>query len=390
MEKKFISCRESRQLSVYIHIPFCIRKCFYCDFDSHEGTNLEIEMYVKNLCIEIKNESTLYSKYKIHSIYFGGGTPSLLSKQEILLIFKTLKDNYAFGKKVEISLEANPKTVTKEKLIAYKKCGVNRLSIGMQSSKDNELKALGRVHNYADFLETFQLARACGYNNINIDIMAAIPGQTLDSYVETLQTVCALSPEHISSYSLIVEENTPFYSWYKLGKKREDSFEEAVIPSEDLEREMYEETKRTLLANGYRRYEISNYAKEGQECFHNLVYWNRGNYVGFGKSAASCVENIRWTNDKEIKHKLSRKEQMEEFMFLGMRKMEGVFEDDFFSNFQCSIYSIYGKQIQKYIENGLLNVYEVNQKGKNKKAICLTDKGIDVSNIIFADFLLDE
>jgi len=277
-------------LSVYIHIPFCVRKCLYCDFLSALAQRQQQIDYVDALCREVVIESKSYVNYETQTVFFGGGTPSVLEGEDICRILETLHKYYNFSQDCEITIEVNPGTVTKEKLSAYHKAGINRLSIGLQSTVDSELKALGRIHDYAAFLETHEIAVKSGFNNINIDLMSAIPGQTLQSYKETLEKIVNLkpAPPHISAYSLIIEEGTPF------AEKTPE------LPDEDSEREMYKITNAFLSMHGYHRYEISNYAKEGYECRHNQVYWRRGDYVGFGIGAASLVQNVRFSNERYI------------------------------------------------------------------------------------------
>ncbi|MCR5609370.1 MAG: radical SAM family heme chaperone HemW [Lachnospiraceae bacterium] len=260
---------------IYIHMPFCLRKCRYCDFLSFPNMGF-YDDYIKALKNEIKSYN---SKEKISTIYIGGGTPSIANPCDIADILEIINDNYDVSCVNEITIEANPKTIDKEKLDIYRKSGINRLSIGLQSANDNELKLLGRVHSYDEFYNNYMLARKCGFNNISIDVMSGIPEQTLESYMETLNKVIKLNPEHISSYSLIIEEGTYFY----------DHLEELTLPDEDTEREMYYKTNEILKSAGYQRYEISNYAKKGYESRHNSSYWKCMEYYGFGIGASSFI-----------------------------------------------------------------------------------------------------
>lgn len=382
INKKELSCRNFRQLSVYIHIPFCIKKCDYCDFLSAPATTEEIEEYTGILVREITEQSKFYQEYAVVTVFLGGGTPSLLSTQQLSQILKSLKQYYNLLDDAEITIEMNPGTVDKLKLKAYVEFGINRISIGLQSANDEELRTLGRIHNYRQFLKTYDTARKAGIKNINIDIMAALPGQTMASYIDTLEKVTSLEPEHISAYSLIVEEETPFFERYSGGKD---------LPSEDTDRKMYEATKHFLEEKGYFRYEISNYAKKGLACEHNLVYWTRKNYVGFGVGSASMIENVRWHNpfdQKEYKlgiakeeiQRLSRKEQMEEFMFLGLRIISGISVPEFQELFKTSVYEIYGNVLKQLKKDGLLQ--------EQAERIFLTQKGLDLSNYVFEKFLL--
>lgn len=318
----------------------------------------------------------------------------MLEAEDIGRCLEGLRRHYAIAEDAEITMELNPGTAAADKLVKLRKYGVNRLSIGLQSANDRELKLLGRIHTYADFLQTFQWAREAGFDNINIDLMSALPGQSLGSWQETLDKVTALEPEHISAYSLIVEEGTPLCE--HLGEYPE-------IPDDDEDRRMYRETKRILSGKGYSRYEISNYAKRGFECRHNCIYWQRGiyhtaNYAGFGLGAASTVECMRWKNTadmdcylsncqddlakglKEEQEKLSGNDCMEEFMFLGLRMTCGVSKKEFFDTFQREMEEVYGDVLNKWTSQGLLV-----QEGD---FVRLTDAGIDVSNVVLADFLL--
>lgn len=407
------------KLSVYIHIPFCIRKCHYCDFLSfglerqhpseadtggrtnghlfHENSviiaNDKKGQYVDALCKEIRGGlSRIKGKYEVDTIFFGGGTPSLLCEKEISNIFDAIRDTFFISSDVEITMEMNPKTVTPEKLDVYKKQGINRLSIGLQSADNIELKKLGRIHTWEDFKETWQLVRGKGFNNVNIDLMSAIPGQTIESYKKTLQKVLALSPEHISAYSLIIEEGTPFYEWFG-----EEGNRKSELPVEDEEREMYYLTYRMLKEKGYDRYEISNYAKEGYSCRHNEGYWTGKNYLGFGVGSASYLRNVRFKNESVIdayiskvnsgldtiteRYVLKEDELMQEYMFLGLRRMEGISKAGFLQTFHVSIEEVYGDKIEKLINMGLL---EERRKGE---VLALTERGIDVSNTVFLEFL---
>ena len=279
-----------QNLSLYLHIPFCVRKCLYCDFLSGPQSADVQEQYVEALCREIQETSPEYREYQVVSVFIGGGTPSVLLPEQTIRIMEMLKSCFTLTDTCEISMEMNPGTVTPEKMNAYRACGINRISIGLQSANDGELKALGRIHTCADFLKAYEMAVEAGFTNINVDLMSAIPEQTLKSYQETLQKVLALQPQpvHISAYSLIVEEGTPFYE------------QELNLPDEETERRMYEITDDILREAGYHRYEISNYAKEGKECVHNKVYWQRGNYLGLGIGSASLIQNVRFHNVTDI------------------------------------------------------------------------------------------
>lgn len=390
-----------KELSIYIHIPFCIRKCHYCDFLSAPADRTAQEEYLYALIREIQTEAITYRDYEVVTVFIGGGTPTAVDAGLLCKVLATLRESFKMKEDAEISMEANPGTVTKEALLQYKMAGVNRLSIGLQSAKDKELALLGRIHTYADFEKTYYGARACGFTNINVDVMAALPGQNTDTYKETLDRLLALTPppEHISAYSLIIEEGTPFYELYgeKASQKLDDkdgTFAPIAdkLPTEEEERAMYYLTEKMLNGAGYTCYEISNYSRPGFACRHNLVYWQRGNYVGFGLGAASMVENVRFQNVSDMeaylaeaekiaeKTALSTKEQMEEYMFLGLRLADGVSKKLFLQNFGVSMEEVYGKVIQKNVSDGLL---------EDGERLFLTKKGVDISNYVMAQFLLD-
>lgn len=388
-----------RDLSIYIHIPFCVRKCRYCDFLSGPARGGEMESYVNLLLREIKKQAIFYGDHRVISIFLGGGTPSLLPAWETGRILERVREEFLLTEDAEITIECNPGTVTAEKLENYITYGINRLSIGLQSTDDGELARIGRIHGYGSFLETYRLAREAGFRNVNIDLMAGLPGQSLASYRKTLERVVALSPEHISAYSLILEEGTPLYV----------NQEAYTFPDEEEEREMYELTGRCLGEAGFHRYEISNYAREGRECRHNKVYWRRGDYAGFGLGASSMVRNVRWKNPdgqadyaacvervesspqgmdfaemlrqtgrREVQI-LTTQEQMEEFMFLGLRLTEGVDLQEFQRYFGKTAEEVYGEQISSFEKQGLLK--------REGRRLRLTPRGIDVSNVVFSAFL---
>ena len=373
-------------MELYVHIPFCIRKCQYCDFLSAPSDKSTREAYVQALLREIRSYAGKVSS-GVTSVFIGGGTPSVLEPEWISEIMETITTVFCLTEDAEITIEANPGTVTEAGLRSYRACGINRLSLGLQSTEQNELKILGRIHTYGDFLESYQAARRAGFDNINVDLMFAVPGQNREQWIHTLETVAELAPEHISAYSLIIEEGTPF------GDKEPEN-----LPDEDTEYQMYDDTMEVLGRYGYHKYEISNYARDGYECRHNVGYWRRVEYLGLGLGAASLYQGRRFSvtgdmqeylknssapekihRDVEI---LSRKDQMEEFMFLGLRMMKGVSESEFQQQFGSAMDSIYGKILEKYREEGFLQ--------KKKEFWSLTEKGIHVSNYILADFLLDQ
>lgn len=379
-----------RELELYLHIPFCVQKCKYCDFLSAPSGESERQEYVERLCRRIRyyGEPVCKANYVIVSIFVGGGTPSILTEGQITQIFEAVRESFDIAEDAEITLEMNPGTDVREKLSVYRKLGINRLSIGLQSADDKELKCLGRIHTYDEFLKVYQAARQEGFTNINVDLMSAIPRQTMESYERTLRRIAELEPEHISAYSLIIEEGTPFYERYGEGRHAEE------LPDEETERQMYVRTREILESYGYHRYEISNYAKDGYECRHNLGYWDRIEYLGLGAGASSLMEHIRWKEpdyigpslgmvmeEREEFTRLSRREEMEEFMFLGLRKVRGISTLEFWKCFHELIDEVYHDPIEELIRDQLL-VREGDR-------IRLTDKGIDLSNYALSHFLLE-
>lgn len=389
--------KKKKPLSLYLHIPFCVRKCYYCDFPSFPAEEQTKKAYLDALMLEIKESDFLTDDYEVETVFLGGGTPSLLSVSELSSLTEAIYKRFSFVNHPEMTLECNPATVNSEKLKGFYQLGYQRLSIGLQSAQEEELKQLGRIHTRTDFIKTYNTARMVGFSNLNIDLMTGIPGQTLTSYQDTLCFVLSLQPEHISAYSLILEEGTPFYNWFELGKEMEKkkAFSLLPLPSEEEEYQLYQETKRTLEEAGLHRYEISNYAKPGFACQHNIGTWERRDYLGFGLSAASCFRETRFRNCGELprylkqiqqgetpgqeKYKLNTREQMEEFFFLGLRQIKGVSKRQFFEKFKCSPESIYEKVFRDLSVQGLLE--------RNKDSIFLTELGLDVSNVALAEFL---
>lgn len=383
---------KKRNLELYLHIPFCVKKCNYCDFFSASGTPKEQADYVSAMIQEIQSYQELSGEYEVQTIFLGGGTPSLLTPEQIEQIFNAIYHTFSVNENAEITMEMNPGTVDIEKLRAMKAAGVNRLSIGLQSAQNEELKMLGRIHTYEEFLETWRLTEQAGFKNRNIDLMSALPGQTMESYEDTLSKVLALEPEHISAYSLILEEGTVFYDWYEKGKLDRGAWK---LPSEEEEYAMGELTIQRLAEAGMHRYEISNYAKPGKECRHNLGYWDRVEYLGIGAGSSSLIKGERFDHirdrkayiekirngesiliDREI---LSVESQMEEFMYLGLRKIEGVSRTDFQNYFGKNVDDVYGEILDKLEEEQLLEF--------SGDRIRLTHRGMDVSNCVLAEFL---
>ena len=397
-------------IELYIHIPFCVKKCLYCDFLSGVFDEKMQRRYVAALCTEIKYMANKHTDALVSTIYVGGGTPSWLSEDLMDAIITTVKQNFQVDPLAEISVECNPGTLSSEKLNVYRSIGINRLSIGLQSANDDELKELGRIHDFNRFLHTFDLVRKAGFDNVNVDIMTGLPHQTIEKLEKTLNAVTMLRPEHISAYSLIIEKGTPFYEKYKFDAVKQ----EAGMPTEDLPTDeesykLYKFTMNYLEKKGYQRYEISNYARNGKVCRHNLGYWDRVPYLGLGLGAASLFNNVRSSNQRDIykyvetsealetqnhihsnysspyyasEEQLSKKEAMEEFMFLGLRKINGVLRSDFQNKFGLDIDAIYGPIITALRNQGFMDAKE----GR----LFLTDIGIDVSNQVLSKFLLDE
>lgn len=381
------------ELGIYIHMPFCKQKCYYCDFVSYSNKCSEVKEYIESLKKEI--EEFDFSNYKVTSIYIGGGTPSYIDSIYIVEILSELKEklkcNLIEFKDIEITIEVNPGTVDTKKLNDYKKLGINRLSIGLQSTKNDILKKIGRIHTYQEFLEIYKLARETGFKNINIDLMIGIPGQKIGDLKNTLQDIIKLEPEHISVYSLIIEENTPIEKMLENG--------EIKLPDEDLERNMYWYVKNTLELNGYNHYEISNFAKLGKESRHNLNCWNQEEYIGFGVAAHSYLNGIRFSNtinveeyiqhiennrkeeNIQIEESQSLEDKKNEFMMLGFRKIQGVDIARFKEKFIDNPIFLYRENLNKLVEEGLVEV-DLNH-------IKLTNKGIDLANLVFEEFVDD-
>lgn len=421
-------CCGKKELELYFHIPFCVRKCFYCDFLSAPGDENVKREYMEALLTETMGSAFRYGDYEVVSIFIGGGTPSTVPADCLEQLMEAVRTHYRLAEGAEVTMEVNPGTVSEEVLARFRRAGINRLSIGLQSGDDELLKAIGRIHTWGQFLESYDAARRAGFDNVNVDIMSTLPGQTLSGYRDTLHKVLSLKPppEHISAYSLILEEGTVLFEKYEKG--------ELALPDEDTDREMYRETKAILARAGYKRYEISNYAKDGYECRHNCGYWKRKNYVGFGIGAASLVENVRFHNGADLKaylaeplgctediQRLGEQEQMEEFLFLGLRMTEGVSCRDFAGLFGRRLEEIYGEVIRKNLRDGLLRYWtgrretpirnarrkadgrytengqdeEPAEKGEqagdnasDDRFLALTDRGLDVSNYVMAQFLL--
>lgn len=375
-------------MELYLHMPFCVRKCAYCDFLSFPTDQETQNLYTRRLREDIDAMGKKYGDIPVDTIFIGGGTPSVPDSALIVGIMEHVRKAFHVAEGAEISMEANPGTVTREKLTDYRRAGINRLSFGLQSANDRELKLLGRIHTWAEFLENFHLARECGFTNINIDLMSALPGQTRESWKDTLKRVTDLNPEHISAYSLIIEDGTPFGEKYGSEEGRK------LLPDEDSEREMYHETKRFLKSCGYERYEISNYAKPGRACRHNIGYWTGLPYLGLGLGASSYMDGCRFAVNSDMKQyleekpgmftdveKLTKKDMEEEFFYVGLRMTAGVSLPEFERRFGVSAKDVYPGLMEMFVEEKAA-VFQGDR-------FVLTDYGLDVSNYIMAQFLQD-
>lgn len=373
-------------LELYIHIPFCLRKCSYCDFLSFKAGREAQRQYADALIAEIISRGKACKGETVSSIFFGGGTPSILPAEWIEEILSAAGTAFSIEEDAEISMEANPGTVDAEKLTVYRRAGINRLSFGCQSAEDEELRMLGRIHTWQEFLDSFREARAVGFDNINVDLMSALPGQSAASWEKTLRRVTELGPEHISAYSLILEEGTPLFQ----------NQEQYTFPDEDEERLMYERTHVILEEYGFVQYEISNYSLPGRECRHNLGYWTGTGYLGLGLGASSYKDQRRFSNtrvmddyirlaaqpellEREVEL-LTEEDRISERLILGLRLRQGVSEAAFEKEFHRSLTEVFGSVIDKYMGWGLLEW--------EKGSLRLTREGISVSNTVMAEFLL--
>ena len=392
----------TKNIGLYIHIPFCKKKCEYCDFKSYAGQEALIDEYIKWLNYEIElvgksnqadYENGLDKLAVVNTIYIGGGTPSFIKEKYIKEILDAIKKNYVFPinleEKVEVTIEVNPGTVNEEKLKTYKASGINRLSIGLQETHNEILKNIGRIHTYQDFLETYQTARKVGFDNINVDLMLALPGQSIENLSESVDRIIKLNPEHISVYSLIIEEGTQFYKKY--------INQELQLPEDEVERKMYWLVKHKLEEVGYKHYEISNFAKPGYESKHNLACWNQEEYIGLGVSAHSYTNNLRYSNIDNIPtyvqnlksgkdylnlvvhEKQSKESKMKEFIMLGLRKIGGLYIQNFKEKFGENPIYLYRKELEKLVHEDLLEI--------DGDIIRLTNKGLDLANLVWEEFV---
>lgn len=381
-----------KEIGLYIHIPFCKQKCCYCDFYSEAKKESWVPRYIKSLLLEIEQSSKppkIDFQPIVKTIYIGGGTPSLIESSYIAQIMQAIYQNYIVEKNAEVTIEVNPGTTTLEKLEDYAKLGINRLSIGLQSTHNHLLQAIGRIHNYYDFVDTYHFAKEAGFQNINVDLMIGLPNQTVLEVEESLEEVISLEPEHISVYSLIVEENTP------LAKQVEDG--EIKLPTEEQEREMYWKAKEILEKNGYEHYEISNFAKPNYQAKHNLDCWNQKEYMGFGAAAHSYVDGNRYSNISSLKQyiqnyernqpqknikvheKQTQEEKQKEYMLLGLRKLQGVSIQEYKAKFVANPVYLYHQELEKLAQQKLLEI--------DGDSIKLTNKGLDLANLVWEEFV---
>lgn len=385
-------------VSLYLHFPFCERKCRYCDFLSGPASEEKRDEYVTFLCREIRLRGALF-RAPVDTIFLGGGTPSLMTPVQLEKVMETIRDTYNVEHDAEISMEVNPGTADFAKLCAYQGAGINRLSIGVQSFSDDELRLLGRIHTADQAREIFYAARKAGFTNINLDLMSALPGQDPESWSGTLREAVELGPEHISAYSLILEEGTPFAAMFDAGQL-------PALPSEGEDREMYHFTGEFLAENGYRRYEISNYAREGYACKHNCGYWTGHEYLGLGLGASSDFGGERFRNPDSMeeyrkavaeaaeagtdnplrceRQKMTPDDRMEEFMFLGLRMTGGVSESEFTRRFGRTLEEVFGEVIRRQLQQGVIRRCCVDEDHR----IALTEYGLDVANHVMAEYLL--
>lgn len=376
-----------KELALYIHIPFCKSKCYYCDFNSFPDKIGLVPDYIDYLIEEIKLYSNKMEDYNLKTIFIGGGTPSFIEGRYIYKLLDEVYRNFNVDHLEEVSMELNPKTVDEEKLKLYKEIGINRISIGAQSFEDTTLKRIGRIHTARDFLKTYELLRKFGFSNINVDLIFGLPGQSMDEVLSNLEVVNSLGVEHISFYSLIIEEGTKFYDWYSKG--------ELILPDEDEERNMYHKGIKYLKLKGYNHYEISNLAKTGHECKHNLFYWKLKPYIGIGIGAHSNIKGYRYGNFVDFqkyfnslngnefpiegRETIDKTMEMAEYLILGLRLVKGVSRKEFSKRFNISIEEVYGEVLDKHMQNRLLYI-----NGDNLR---LTEIGLDLSNLIFVDLL---
>lgn len=375
-----------KKLGLYFHIPFCNTKCLYCDFDSHTSTYEQRKSYINALIKEIYLAKEKYNldNYIIDTIFIGGGTPTALDNDLLEKLLFEIDGNFSFSDDLEYSIEINPNSISKEKIKTLQKSRINRISIGLQSANEEELKALGRSHSYQEFEKTYYMLQEHGFENISIDLMMGIPNQSLESYKNTIKKVLKLNPSHISSYMLIIEDGTPFAKMYEKG---------LITVDDDFTLVLYDYCIDTLETNGYHQYEISNFAKKGKKCRHNIRYWKVDEYLGFGQSAASYINKARFSNnnidyEQSINNGIipitqysiqTTKDLYEEWIFLKLRMNEGIIIDELDEKFKMNFRQTYAKVLQDLKSRKLINDYS--------HSLSLTREGFKVSNSIFLEFI---
>ena len=387
-----------KDIGIYVHIPFCKHKCYYCDFISYANKESSVERYINVLIREITDVATgnrldyengIDELFNVNTIYIGGGTPSFIESKYIVNIISTIKEYFKINENAEITLEINPGTVNENKLKDYFNAGVNRLSIGLQATNDSLLKEIGRIHTYEEFLNTYKLARKIGFKNINADLMIGLPKQTIEDVEKAVNDLIKLGLEHISVYSLILEEGTVLEEQIRSGKLK--------LPTDEKEREMYWKVKNILEANGYIHYEISNFAKKGYESQHNLDCWRQKEYVGFGVAAHSYTNNVRYSNIENLEEyienyendkleetfifneKLTHNMKVKEYMMLGLRKLKGVSIQEFKEKFAANPIYVFKNELEKLVNEDLLEI--------DGDYIRLTKKGLDLANLVWEEFV---
>lgn len=376
-----------RQLGIYIHFPFCARKCHYCDFPSYQGMERWMQPYLEALCREIGEWKDKLCGYTVKSIYLGGGTPTLFSGEQIAKVLEVCFNSFCVREDAEITVEANPGTVDRDKLSALRKAGVNRLSIGLQAWQDRHLRFLGRIHCSGDFVKSVMDAKEAGFENINVDVMFGLPCQTIGKWLETLEKACSFGIQHVSMYSLKVEEGTPLHRLYEQGR--------FSLPTQEEDRLMYYRGREYVARFGLKQYEISNFAIPGKECVHNLIYWHNEEYIGCGSGAHSYFNNERFSNTADVKEyirsavdgtprvdyreRIGKEDERFETIMLGLRLVEGVSKQKFKDRFGRDMEFYYGHVIKRLVEQGLLI--------DDGASIRLTPMGMDVQNVVLLEFM---
>jgi len=379
-----------KEYALYIHIPFCARKCNYCDFISYAGIEHLIPEYLEALSREINFYAENLKKPQLKTVYFGGGTPSLLDTKEIRHILDHIRAGFKISQSPETTMEVNPGTLNFMKLVKLNKMGINRLSIGAQSFNDELLKTLGRIHSAAEIRNTFQAARYAGFDNVNLDLIFALPNQSVEDWEKTLKEATALRPDHISTYNLIIEEGTPFY----------EARASLLIPSEEEECQMFELAIDFLTHAGFIHYEISNFAKPGKRCQNNLTYWDNEEYIGVGTGATSYIDGRRYSNTKKVdtyiklwkdedmgknllqEHKNFKrkiKQEVSDAVFLGLRKLDGIDANEILSRYGLDVFDLYKNEVKDLAERELIQI--------DNSRIKLSKRGLFLANEVFEKFV---